>query len=219
MPHDVTDPEVLAAINAYREVGTLDGAGERLGVSSETVRRRLHRAGLNTLDIVTDTRRKAAKDAVNAWKAERRSLAGAARRLGLDPRTVKERLLEAGISPGAANTRDERAVEAKQLNEIVDSPRQVAALMGVSVSTARRYLGDGQATRGPGRPRVSDDALDRVELALAVQGSVRAAAQALGMSVGGLSYRLKLARARGDNGSSSRDSNGADSGLTNAKES
>lgn len=220
VPHDVTDPEVLAAINAYREVGTLDGAGEQLGVSSETVRRRVHRAGLNTFDIVTDARRKAAKDAVNAWKAERRSLAGAARRLGLDPRTVKERLLEAGISPAGASSRAERAAEAKTLKEIVDSPRQVAALMGVSVSTVRRYIGDGKTTRRPGRRRVSDDALSQVELALAEHGSIRAAARALGMSAGGFGYRLKLARARGYNGSHFEAEKGdaADRGPTEAKE-
>jgi len=197
VPHDVTDRDVLAAINAYREEGTLDGAGARLGVSSETIRRRLHRAGLNTFEIVTDARRKAAKDAVAAWKAERHSLAGAARRLGLDPRTVKERLREAGVSPRAIGAdKGERAAEARKLDAIVDSPRQVAALMGISVSTVRRYLEDGEAPRRAGRPRVSDGALYQAKLAHAEHGSIRAAARALGMSVGGFNYRLQLARAR-----------------------
>lgn len=213
VPHDITDPDVLAAINAYREVGTLDGAGARLGVSSETIRRRLHRAGLNPHDVVTDARRKAAKDAVNAWKAERHSLAGAARRLGLDPRTVKERLREAGVSQAAVGNSAARAAEARKLNEIVDSPRQVAALMGISVSTVRRYLGDRTPSRRPGRPRISDDALDQVELALGEHGSIRAASRALGMSPGGFSYRLKLARAREQNRAAEIHKQATDSGA------
>lgn len=196
VPHDTTDPDVLEAIAMYREEGTLDGAGARLGVSSETVRRRLHQAGLSPQDVVTDARLKSAKDAVDAWRAEGESLAGAARRLKLDPRTVKQRLREAGVSDAATGTRAQRASEARKLNEVVQSPRSVAALMGISVSTVRRYLGTDANGAGPGRPRITSDALDQAELAVAEHGSVRAAARALGMSVGGLSYRLKIAQSR-----------------------
>jgi hypothetical protein len=220
VPHDVTDPDVLAAIAAYREEGTLDGAGARLNVSSETVRRRLQRAGLNTLDIVTDARRQAAKDAVNAWKAEGRSLAGAARRLGVDPRTVKDRLREAGIAATTSTSRAERAAEVRKLNDIVNSPRQVAALMGISASTVRRYLDEADPTRPAGRPRVTDDALDQAELALAEHGSIRAAARALGMSVGGFAHRLKVAQARHSATSRTADQTSTDAaaGAGNTKE-
>jgi hypothetical protein len=199
VPHDVTDKDVLAAISAYREEGTLEGAGDRLGVSSETIRRRLAQAGLGTSDVATERERKAAQDAVEAWKTAGHSLAGAARQLGIDPRTVKDRLRQAGVTAEAASTSAERPAEALRLHEIVASPDAVAALMGISVSSVRRYLEDrgkrGSPRRG-GRPPLSDGELDQVELALAEHGSIRAAARSLGMSPGGFSHRLKLARAR-----------------------
>ncbi len=199
VPHDVTDPDVLAAINAYREEGTLDGAGDRLGVSRETIRRRLAHAGLGTDDVQTESRRRATLDAVDAWRTAGHSLAGAARRLGIDPRTVKDRLRQAGVSAAAASTSKERATEARKLHEIVGSTQTVAALMGISESSVRRYLGDGNKTATPrriGRPSLTDGELDQVDLAYAEYGSIRAAARSLGMSAGGFNHRLKLARTR-----------------------
>jgi DNA-binding CsgD family transcriptional regulator len=199
VPHDVTDKDVLAAITAYRKEGTLEGAGNRLGVSGETIRRRLAQAGLGTSGVMTEREREAADDAVEAWKAAGHSLAGAARQLGIDPRTVKERLRQAGVSAAAASTSAARATEASQLHEIVGSPDAVAVLMGISVSSVRRYLEDGKtgSARRVGRPSLSNGELDQVELAYAEHGSIRAAARSLGMSPGGFSHRLKLARARG----------------------
>jgi hypothetical protein len=101
---------------------------------------------------------------VEAWKTAGRSLAGAARMLGVDPRTVKDRPRQAGVSAAAASTTKGRAAEARQLHEIVGSAKTVAALMGVSVSSVRRYLEDGKetTTRGhAGRPRLSEAELDR----------------------------------------------------------
>ena len=199
VPHDVTDKDVLAAITAYREEGTLEGAGNRLGVSGETIRRRLAQAGLGTSDVATEKERKATHDAVEAWRAASHSLAGAARQLGIDPRTVKERLRQAGVSAAAASTSAERAAEACQLHEIVGSPDTVAVLMGISVSSVRRYIedrGEMGSSRRVGRPSLSNGELDQVEIAYAEHGSIRAAARSLGMSPGGFSHRLKLARAR-----------------------
>jgi len=199
VPHDVTDTDVLAAIRAYREEGTLDGAGDRLDVSGETIRRRLARAGLGTDDVPTESRRRAAQDAVEAWKAADHSLAGAARGLGIDPRTVKDRLRQAGVPPAAMSTRHERATEARQLHKIAGSAQTVAALMGISAASVRRYLNEPDnraANRRGGRPRLSDGQLDQVQLAYAEHGTIRAAARSLGMSPGGFSHRLTLARAR-----------------------
>jgi hypothetical protein len=212
VPHDVTDKDVLAAITAYREEGTLEGAGDRLGVSGETIRRRLAEAGLGTSDVATDRERRAAQNAVEAWKATGHSLAGAARQLGIDPRTVKDRLLQAGVSAAATSTSAERAAEARQLHEIVASPDAVAALMGLSVSTVRRYLedrGSSRSSRRGGRPPLSDGELDQVELAYAEHGSIRAAARSLGMSPGGFSHRLKLARARDQRSAQQSDASAA----------
>jgi hypothetical protein len=200
VPHDVTDKQVMAAINAYRDEGTLDAAGDRLDVSGETIRRRLAQAGLDTSNVTTEKERKAAQDAVEAWRSAGHSLASAARELEIDPRTLKERLRRAGVSAAATGTRTQRATEARQLHGLVGSPDAVAALMGISASSVRRYIEDhskpSAATRGGGRPPLSDGELDQVELAYAEHGSIRAAARSIGISPGGFSHRLKLARAR-----------------------
>jgi hypothetical protein len=195
IPHDVTDPKTLEAVATYREEGTLDGAGARLGVSGETIRRRLRAAGLTPDQIDTEGRQKTISVTVEAWENNGRSLAAAARELDVDPRTVKARLVEAGVSIGG--TEAERIAEARRLHEIVGSVRAVAALLGVSVSTVRRDLGEtGDADNAPGRPRISDGALDQARLAYAEHGSIRAAARAIGMSPGGFAYRLRLAAER-----------------------
>ncbi|MHB8531427.1 MAG: helix-turn-helix domain-containing protein [Solirubrobacteraceae bacterium] len=200
IPHDVTDKHVMAAINAYREEGTLGAAGDRFGVSGETIRRRLAQAGLETSDVTTEKERRAAQDAVEAWGAAGHSLAGAARDLGIDPRTLKERLRRAGVSAAAAGTRAQRATEARQLHQLVGSPEAVSALMGISASSVRRYIEDRSKptapSRGGGRPPLSNGQLDQVELALAEHGSIRAAARSIGISPSGFSHRLKLAQAR-----------------------
>lgn len=196
IPHDVTDPKILEAIAAYKEEGTLEGAGARLGVSGETVRRRLSQAGLSADQISTEIRRQVIAESVAAWKNAGHNLAGAARALGLDPRTVKAHLLEAGVSVAAASSERDRVAEARQLHEIVGSARAVGALMGLSVSTVRRYLSDKENGHSRGRPRISDEALDQAELAYREHGSIRAAARATGISPGGFSYRLRQARER-----------------------
>jgi hypothetical protein len=196
IPHDVTDPRVLEAVAAYREEGTLDGAGAQLGVSGETIRRRLSTAGLSPDQIRTDARQRLIAEAVEAWEKANRSLAGAARQLDVDPRTVKARLAEAGVAISRPSNERERVAEAQQLHEIVGSTGAVAALLGVSVSTVRRYLGTTEDGATRGRPRISDEALDQAELAYAEHGSIRAAARATGISPGGFAYRLRLARER-----------------------
>lgn len=196
IPHDVTDPKVLGAIAAYREEGTLEGAGARLGVSGETIRRRLKQAGLSTEQIATELRRDAVAESVSAWKSAGHNLAGAARELGLDPRTIKAHLLEAGVSVAAASSERGRAAEARQLHEIVGSARAVGALMGLSTSTVRRHLADSRSVQSRGRPTISDEALDQAEIAYREHGTIRAAARATGISPGGFSYRLRQARER-----------------------
>lgn len=198
VPHDVTDPKVLEAITAYKEEGTLEGAGSRLGVSGETIRRRLGQAGLSTDQIATELRRQAIAEAVEAWERAGRNLAGAARQLGVDPRTIKGRLMQGGVTIGAGSTDRERAAEARQLHEIVGSARAVGALMGLSVSTVRRHLADEDNGRPRGRRRISDEALNQAELAYQEHGSIRAAARAIGISPGGFAYRLNQARERKD---------------------
>lgn len=197
VPHDVTDPQVLDAISSYREYGTLEDAGTSIGVSGETIRRRLAAAGLKPEQILTDARRRTLDETVATWRAAGGSLAGAARELNLDPRTVKERLHEAGVATSTAPAA-ENEQEAQRLLELTGSVRMVAALMGAPLSTVRRWVtGPDEAVARPqGRPRVSQEALDQVEIAFAEHASVRAAARAIGMSPGGFSHRLKLARAR-----------------------
>jgi len=196
IPHDVTDPDVLEAIAVYREEGSLEGAGARLGVSGETIRRRLGRAGLSPQQIRTEQRQSQIAESVEAWEKADRSLAGAARALELDPRTVKAHLIEAGVSISRATNEVERASEAQQLHEITGSLRAVGALLGVSASTVRRYLGKDGHAAASGRPRISDEALDQAELAYAEHGSIRAAARATGISPGGFAYRLRQAKER-----------------------
>jgi molybdenum-dependent DNA-binding transcriptional regulator ModE len=201
IPHDVTDPDVLAAIAAYREAGTLEAAGERLGISGESVRRRIARAGLAVDEIRTASDQRLAAETVDAWERAGRSLAGAARELRIDPRTVRERLRRAGI-PAAVLAGDQahQLAEARGLLEQTGSQAAVAALMSVSPTTLRRWLAVDETPPEPGtagRPRISDAELRRALAAHAEYGSVRAAARALGMSVGGLSHRLKLARSSG----------------------
>jgi DNA-binding CsgD family transcriptional regulator len=133
---------------------------------------------------------------VEAWEKADHSVAGAARQLDVDPRTVKAHLAEAGVSISRASNERERVAEARQLHEIVGSTRAVAALLGVSVSTARRHLGKTEDEARRGRPRISEEALDQAELAYGEHGSIRAAARATGISPGGFSYRLRLARER-----------------------
>jgi hypothetical protein len=196
VPHDVTDPKLLEAIAAYKEEGTLEGAGARLGVSGETIRRRLSQAGLSADQIATELRRQSVAASVEAWEKAGRNLAGAARELGLDPRTVKSHLIEAGVSDSGASNERERVAEARQLHEIVGSARAVGALMGLSTSTIRRHLSEGENGQPRGRPRISDEALDHAEIAYREHGSIRAAARATGVSPGGFSYRLRQARKR-----------------------
>jgi len=196
IPHDVTDPQILEAVAAYTEEGTLDGAGARLGVSGETIRRRLNVASLSPDEIRTDDRQKLIAESVEAWEKAGHSLAGAARQLEIDPRTVKAHLAEAGVSISRASNERERVAEARHLHEIVGSTQAVATLLGVSVSTARRYLGEVENDGRRGRPRISEEALDQAELAYGEHGSIRAAARATGISPGGFAYRLRLARER-----------------------
>ena len=210
IPHDVTDPDVLAAVAAYRQAGTLDAAGEQLGISGETVRRRIARAGLSTDEIETEADRRSEMETVDAWERAGRSLAGAARELGVDPRTVKERLRRAEVPLDAVqDTNGHRRQEILALHAQVGSRQAVAALLGVSLRTVKDALDEqeGPADAGAtdpsspaaavGRPRVSDTELRRAAAALAEHGSVRAAARALGMSTGGMAYRLRQARERG----------------------
>jgi hypothetical protein len=196
VPHDITDPKILEAIAAYKEEGTLEGAGARLGVSGETIRRRLSQAGLSTDQIATQLRRQVVAESVEAWERAGRNLAGAARELDLDPRTVKAHLTEAGVAVSTTSSEHERIAETRQLHEIVGSARAVAALMGLSTSTVRRHLSDGDNGHPRGRPRISDEALDQAELAYREHGSIRAAARATGISPGGFSYRLRQAHER-----------------------
>jgi DNA-binding CsgD family transcriptional regulator len=195
IPHDVTDPQILEAIAAYREAGTLEDAGARLGVSGETIRRRLSQAGLTPDQIKTDLRHQVISESVEAWEKAGRSLAGAARELDVDPRTVKAHLAEAGVSISSAADERERVAEAQKLYEIVGSARAVGALLGLSTSTVRRHLGNVE-DGGRGRPRISEEALDQAVLAYSEHGSIRAAARATGISPGGFAYRLRLARER-----------------------
>ncbi len=211
VPHDVTDPDVLAAVSAYREAGTLEAAGERLAISGETVRRRIARAGLSTDEIETEAERRLAHEAVEAWERAGRSLVGAAREIGVDPRTVKERLRRAGISAATLQgTNGDRKHEVRALYEQLGSRQAVATVLGMSPKTVRELLADEPAPAGPeektapagggsrrGRPRVSDEELTRAADALAEHGTMRAAARALGLSTGGMAHRLKLARERG----------------------
>lgn len=237
VPHDVTDPDVLAAITAYRQTGTLEAAGERVGVSGETVRRRIARAGLAVEEIESEAQRRAAQETLDAWEHAGRSLAGAARELSIDPRTVKERLRRAGVPAAviAEHAGEDRSAEVVTLHRELSSPQAVAAVLGMPVRSVRRLLAlagedDDRAAalgqvseesdpsplqaspsdssgsqsslgrRAPGsrggRPRVSDAELDDALAAVKQCGSVRAAARALGLSVGGMAYRLQLARAR-----------------------
>ncbi len=197
VPHDVTDPDVLEAIAAYRHAGTLEAAGEQLGVRGETIRRRIARAGLAVEDVDTDADRRDREATVDAWNAAGHSLAGAARALGVDPRTVRERLLRAGINEPSLRSGGGRADEIRQLHEQLGSARAVAAVAGLSLSHVRRQLApEPSNSRRHGGPRVSEHALDQAELAYAEHGSVRSAARALGISPGGFAYRLKQARAR-----------------------
>lgn len=198
VPHDVTDPDVLEAISVYRQAGTLEAAGDQLGVRGETVRRRIARAGLSADDIDTDADRREREAAVDAWNSAGNSLAGAARALGIDPRTLRERLLSAGIPETALRSAGAgRADEIRQLHAQLGSAVAVAAMTGLSLSHVRRQLRPANAAgRRHGGPRVSDHELDQAELAFAEHGSIRAAARALAISPGGFAYRLKLARAR-----------------------
>jgi molybdenum-dependent DNA-binding transcriptional regulator ModE len=197
VPHDVTDPEALQAIAAYRETGTLEAAGAKLGITGESVRRRIARAGLRVEDVETDAARRQREETVAAFNEAGRSLAGAARLLGVDPRTVRDRLVRAGVDHTTVTltTDDARAAELRALYALVGSIRRVAALTGVSADEVRRAVGPSEGSERRGR-RVSDDALDQAEMAYAEHGSVRAAARALGISPGGFAYRLNQARAR-----------------------
>lgn len=212
IPHDVTDPDVLAAVAAYRQAGTLDAAGEQLGISGETVRRRIARAGLTTDEIETETERRLEMEAADAWERAGRSLAGAARELGIDPRTVRERLRRSGVQLDFVHDADRhRRQEVVALYEQVGSRQAVAALLGVSMTMVKEALKHeshetvagltdvpcaSEAGRG-GRPRVTEADLQRAMAALTEHGSVRGAARALGMSTGGMAHRLQQARERG----------------------
>ena len=123
-------------------------------------------------------------------------MAGAARQLEIDPRTVKTHLAEAGVSISRASNERERVAEARRLHEIVGSTQAVATLLGVSVSTARRYLGEVEDSGRRGRPRISEEALDQAELAHREHGSIRAAARAIGINHDGFAYKQRLARKR-----------------------
>ena len=214
IPHDVTDPDVLDAVAAYRETGTLEAAGERLGISGETARRRIARAGLTTDEIQTEAEQRLAHEAVDAWERNGRSLAAAARELGIDPRTVKDRVRGAGVPLAELqDTNGHRRREAAALYELLGSRQAVAAVLGVSPKTVRSLLAENAAGEEPsatpaneasgprprrgGRPAASDAELQRAAMALAEHGSIRAAARALGMSTGGMAHRLRQARERG----------------------
>jgi hypothetical protein len=197
VPHDVTDPEALEAIAAYRAAGTLEAATAQLGISGESVRRRIARAGLGVEDIETDADRRQREETVAAFHEAGRSLAGAARLLGIDPRTVRDPLAHAGVAPSTRPAAEKTAgvKELRDLYALVGSIRQVAALAGVSIEKVRRAVGPCDRGHRRGR-RVSDDALDQAEMAYREHGSVRAAARALGMSAGTFQYRLRQAQAR-----------------------
>jgi hypothetical protein len=197
VPHDVTDPEALEAISTYRQAGTLEAAGARLGISGESVRRRIARAGLRVNNIETDAERRQREETIAAFHEANGSLAGAAHRLKIDPRTVRDRLVRAGIDPvvdRAANAAV-GAEELRGLHDLVGSIREVATLTGVSIDEVRRAvrLDDDPQRRAR---RISDDALDQAEIAYREHGSVRAAARALGLSAGTFQYRLEKAQAR-----------------------
>jgi hypothetical protein len=217
VPHDLTDPDVLAAISAYATAGTLDDAGERLGVSGETVRRRIGQSGVGIEAIQTEPQRRVNEQTVEAWERLGRNLAAAARDLGIDPRTVRQRLRRAGVPERELRAGSpKQALEAAALTELLGSPNAAAAALNIDVRTLKGRLPvkspgapasqprsattsqPGSLTRRSrgGRRGVSDEELAAAEAALAQHGSVRAAARALGLSTGGMAYRLQLARQR-----------------------
>ncbi len=220
IPHDVTDPNVLAAITAYRQTGGLDAAGEHLGVSSETVRRRIAQAGLAVEEIETDAQRRVTEETLEAWERAGHSLVGAARDLHVDPRTIKQRLHRAGIgsiTPGRQT--QQRKQEAQALHAQLGSLPATAAVMGLSTQTVRRLLSSSKIVAVTHNPsparanggRVSQGQLNRALAAYQEHGSVRAAARAVGLSTGGMAYRLKLARAHvDDEAQDSQDENNKD---------
>lgn len=199
VPHDVTDPETLEAIAAYRKAGTLEAAGKEIGISGESVRRRITGARLRIEDIETDADLRRREEAIAAFHEANNSLAGAARLLGIDPRTVRDRLVQAGIDP-KINTPSTEAVSPEEMADLytlVGSIRQVAMLTGASIEEVRQAIGTSDGTQRRGR-QISDDALDQAEMAYGEHGSMRAAARALGLSAGTFQYRLKKAQARHD---------------------
>lgn len=197
VPHDITDSNVLEAIAAYRKAGTLEAAGNEIGISGESVRRRIARAGLGVEDIETDADRRQREETIAAFHEANHRLAGAAHLLRIDPRTVRDRLVRAGIDP-TINTLTAEPVSGEELGDLyalVGSIRQVAMLTGASIEEVRQAIGPSDGTQRRGR-QISDDALDQAEMAYSEHGSVRAAARALGLSPGTFQYRLKRAQER-----------------------
>ena len=132
---------------------------------------------------------------IDAWNAAGRNLAATARALGIDPRTVRDRLIRHGIperSIGRAHAADAASC-ANSCSARLPAPpspphrRASPPVRRTLAPTARPARG--AASASPRRPRPG-------ARAYAEHGSVRAAARALGISPGSFQYRLRRAQAR-----------------------
>lgn len=196
VPHDVTDPILLEAISAYDLEGTLADAGARLGVSAETVRRRMLAAGVRPDPFRTGSVRKVDGQAKETWQSEGRSIPSAAKKIGVDPRTLKRRLIRAGVSDREIMLGSDSSSQTKELLDQLGSIRAVAAITGLSQATVRRHISNANRELSPGRPQLTNKLLDQSVVAYEEHGSIRAAATALGVSPSGFAHRLRTAHAR-----------------------